>query len=101
MDWLFKRYANPFPFMDGMILTGRFTSFVEDLVQTEREEKEEKTLWEFYLHKVPEGSFDDFCDNLKNEQAHKEMSQAAIGTAINHSNHILNNFNPEREEGEA
>ena len=96
MDWLFKRYANPFPFMDGMISTGRFADFVDDFVATVVEEREEKTSWEFYLHKVFEGSFADFRDNMKNEKMHKEMSEQAIETAINHSMNILNNFNPER-----
>ena len=98
MDWLFKRYANPFPFMDGMISTGRFEAFVDDFVGTVREEREEQASWEFYLHKVMEGSFVEFRENMKNEQEHKAMSERAIETAINHSMNILNNFNPERGE---
>ncbi len=98
MDWLFKRYANPFPFMDGMILTGRFADFVDEFVAMVREEREEQTSWEFYLHKVVEGSFQDFRENMRNEKLHKEMSGKAIETALNHSMDILNNFNPERGE---
>ncbi len=98
MDWLFKRYANPFPFINGMILTGRFADFVDEFVQIVRDEREEQTSWEFYLHKVMEGSFVEFREGMKNEKSHKEMSEKAIETAINDSMNILNNFNPERGE---
>ena len=98
MDWLFKRYANPFPFINGMISTGRFADFVDDFISTVQEEREEQVSWEFYLHKVMEGSFQDFRENMKNEKSHKEMSEKAIETAINDSVNILNNFNPERGE---
>ena len=96
MDWLFKRYANPFPFLNGMILTGRFADFVDEFVQVLKDEREEQTSWEFYLHKVMEGSFQDFKEGMKNEKSHKEMSSKAIETAINDSVNILNNFNPEK-----
>ena len=98
MDWLFKRYANPFPFINGMISIGRFTDFIDEFMQTLNDEKEEQTSWEFYLHKVMEGSFIDFKEGLKNEREHKEMSERAIETAISDSVNILNNFNPERGE---
>lgn len=98
MDWLFARYANPFPFINGMILTGRFEAFVDNFIATIKEEKEEQTSWEFYLHKVMEGSFKDFQEGMKIERAHKEMSERAIEAAINDSVNILNNFNPERGE---
>lgn len=98
MDWLFKRYANPFPFINGMIFTGRFADFVDEFVQIVRDEKEEQTSWDFYLHKVMEGSFIEFRESMKNEKTHKEMSEKAIETAINDSMNILNNFNPERGE---
>ena len=60
MDLLFKRYANPFPFMDGMIQTGRFSEFVQQILEKTNSEREEQTAWEFFLHKVWEGSFADF-----------------------------------------
>ena len=99
MDLLFKRYTSPFPFMGGMIATGHFSDFIDGLYKAERDEIEEKALWEFYLHKVTsETSFNDFKENLKVERDHKEMSERAIETTLNESINILNNFNPERGE---
>jgi hypothetical protein len=97
MDWLFKRYANPFLFIDGMLATGRFLEFVENFAATVQEEKEERTLWEFFLHRALtfEGSFDDFRAKLKEDAELKELSGKQIETTVNNTFDILNNFNPE------
>ena len=100
MDLLFKRYASPFLFMDGYILTGRFSEFVDEFVQTVMKENEEETSWEFYLHKVQEGSFKDFMDELDNNTKNQNMSERTIETTIQNSMDILNNFTP-TEGGEA
>ncbi len=100
MDLLFKRYASPFLFMDGMILTDRFSEFVDEFVQTVMKENEEETSWEFYLHKVQEGSFKDFMDELDNNTKNQNMSERTIETTIQNSMDILNNFTP-TEGGEA
>lgn len=52
MDLLFSRYASPFLLLDQMILTDRFSAFVSELLRIRNEEKDEQTLWEFFLHKV-------------------------------------------------
>ena len=99
MDLLFKRYASPFPFMGGMIATGRFCDFVDGIFKAEREERDDKALWEFYLHKVSSDiSFNDFREKLKIEAEHKEMTEQAMEATINESINILKNFNPERGE---
>ena len=95
MDWLFKRYANPFLFIDGYLQAGRFLDFIEDFVATIQEEKEEQYQWEFFLHKVPEGSFADFRAKLKEDKELKELSATQIETTVNDTFNILNNFNPE------
>jgi hypothetical protein len=95
MDWLFSRYANPFLFIDGMLGTGRFLEFVENFAATVQEEKEERLQWEFFLHRVPEGSFADFRERLKEDAKHKELPAKQIETTLNDTFNILNNFNPE------
>ena len=92
MDSLFKRYANPFLFMDGMIHTGRFNYFVRSFWKEIHEEDNEKTLWDFYLHRVFEGSFDDFRAGIENEKKNRSMSEQTMETTIKHSMNILKNF---------
>ena len=100
MDLLFKRYASPFPFLDGMIRCGRFNEFVINLVKTVNQEREDTTDWEFFLHKVWEGSFADFRAEMKTNKENMNLSQGTIETTILHSMNILNNFNPDVDGGE-
>ena len=99
MDLLFKRYASPFLFINGMIQTGRFCEFVYSFTKTINAEKEEETSWEFFLHRVFEGSYADFKEMLRNNKNNKNLSERTIETTVQHSMKILNNFNPD-ERGE-
>ena len=97
MDLLFKRYASPFLFIDGMMQTGRFSEFVSELVKAFNEEREEKTMWEFYLHKVdPSVSYADFVESLENDKQLQNMTEEDKAASVNIAMSILNNFNPER-----
>lgn len=96
MDLLFARYADPFSFINGMILTGRFDEFVSSFMQTIHEEKEEETQWQFFLHKVLEGSYEEFKNRVKVRTEHQNMSERTIETTVKHSMNILQNFNPEK-----
>ena len=100
MDLLFKRYASPFPFLNGMIQTGRFSEFVSSLVKTVNQEREDETDWEFFLHKVWEGSFADFRAEMQTNKDNMNLSQGTIETTILHSMNMLNNFNPDTDGGE-
>lgn len=100
MDLLYQRYASPFSFIDGMILTGRFGEFVENFVQTINEEKEEKNTWDFWLHRVWEGSFAEFKERLRIDNENQNMSKGTIETTVQDSLNILKNFNPQNEGGE-
>ena len=99
MDLLSKRYANPCFFMDGMIQTGRFGEFVTSFVQTINDEKESDVNWQYFLHKVWEGSFSDFLDEIKTNKQNQNLSKGTIETTIQYSMKILNNFTPD-EGGE-
>lgn len=100
MDLLFKRYASPFLFINGMIQTSRFTEFVENLIATSNKEKEEEHLWRYFLSvrmQFYEGSFDDFRESLKNDRNNAALSVDDIETTIQNSMNILQNFNPEQK----
>lgn len=96
MDLLFKRYANPFPFMDGMIRTRRFSDFVQQFLEKHNSEREEQINWEFFLHKVWEGSFADFKADIDTNKKNQGMSKRTMETTIKNSMDILKKFNPEK-----
>lgn len=96
MDLLFKRYASPFLFIEGMLQTGRFSEFVSEFIHTINVENEDETSWEFFLHKVQEGSFASFKDELETNRLNQNISKTEIDNTVQHSIDILNNFNPER-----
>lgn len=96
MDLLSKRYASPCFFLNGMIQTGRLDEFVNDFMQITNDETEEQVNWEFYLHKVVEGSFKDFIEELKTDKENKNMSKRTIETTVKNSLDILQNFKPEK-----
>lgn len=100
MDLLFKRYASPFLFIDGMIQTGRFTEFVENLIDISNKEKEDKSLWEYYLSvrmQFYEGTFNDFRKGVETDKKNAALSVDDIETTIQNSMNILQNFNPEKK----
>ena len=94
MDLLFTRYASPFSFIEGMIQTGRFDEFVVEFLKTVSDEREEKTMWEIYLHKIHEGSYKDFVDEIENDKKNQNMTEDDKESILQNSLSILNNFNP-------
>lgn len=79
-----------------MLEVGRFAEFVDNVIKNDNKEKDEKALWEYYLFRFVEGSFEDFKEGLKNDRENANMTAKDIETTINHSMKILNNFNPEK-----
>ena len=96
MDRLFARYADPFSFINGMILSGRFHEFVVSFWNNTQKEINEEKSWEFYLHRVMEGSFEDFMNEQKTDAENRNMPERAIETTMKHTNDILKKFNPEK-----
>ena len=94
MDLLFKRYASPFSFVNEMIKSGRFQEFVVEFANTISKEKEEQKSWEFFLHKVWEGTYQGFVSDMENNKNDLTMTKQTIETTVNHSLNILNNFKP-------
>ena len=99
MDLLCRRYASPFSIINQYLKVGRFAFFVDSIIRTENEEKDEKTLWEYYLSprmQFYEGSFDEFKEGLKNDRNNANLSAKSIEATVNDSMQILKNFNPEK-----
>lgn len=103
MDLLFKRYADPFSFINGMILAGRFCAFVDDFIQTinreiedQNKEKEMQWHWELWLHRILDQSFSDYLDGIKTTQDNQQMSARTVETTINESMKILQKLSPEK-----
>ena len=96
MDLLFARYADPFSFINGMILSGRFDEFVTSFMKTINAEKEEETSWQFFLHKVLDGSYSDFREKMRIRNDHQTMSARTVETTIKDSMKILKKLNPEK-----
>lgn len=93
MDLLFKRYAGPFLLLDEMIETGRLAEFVCEFVNIVNAETEEKSLWEFFLHKVFDKSYYEFVEETKHMSETTKLVD--FETAIKESYSILENFVPE------
>jgi hypothetical protein len=96
MDLLFKRYASPFSILDGYIQTSRLCDFIDVFCKR----KIEDDRWEFFLHKVWDKSYPEFCEALQTAQDLHNMSEDNIKTTIEKSMNILENFTPEQGEGE-
>ena len=96
MDLLFKRYADPFSLVDGYIQTGRFCEFIGAFIAQQNEDDR----WEFFLHKVWDKTYKDFCETLQTSQDLQSMSNATIEATVKKSMDILGNFHPDQEEGE-
>ena len=92
MDLLFKRYASPFLLIDNLILIGSSSSFVDDFINFINKEKEEQINWEFFLHKVFDKSWKEFCDEVSQPIDDKEID---LGATVKKSKDMLNNFTPE------
>ena len=96
MDLLFKRYADPFSLLDGYIQTSRFCEFIVNFWK----QKTEDELWDFYMHKVWDKSFNEFRESMQTTQDLQQMSDGEIEATVEKSMNILGNFNPDQGEGE-
>lgn len=92
---VFQRYASPMVILDKMILTGRFSEFVQEFVRIRNEELEDQTRWEFWLHKVFDMSFKEFLDKADRGSESKEtLSDEVLEATIKESMGIINGFCP-------
>lgn len=97
MDLLSKRYASPFSLLDNLIQAEQFNEWVEYFLNKQAQEDNDKKMWEFFLHKVFDKSFDEWEKEAKTGQASNTvgvMDEAKKEEIIKRSEGILNGFNP-------
>lgn len=76
-----------------MISSHRLTEFVHEVLRMHNDETEEKTMWEFWLHKVHELSFADFVKKMKTQTAEPEtIPDEQLEQITKESMEILNGF---------
>ena len=92
MDLLFVRYASPFILLDSFITTNSLNDFVNDFFNFVIEERNEKSQWEFFLHKVYDKSWSEFSYDIEQSENQKPID---LGATLMKSKNMLNNFTPE------
>lgn len=82
--------------MDKMILTMRFTEFVNEVVKIKNEETKEQTEWEFWLHKVFNMTYQEFIGTVNRTNGVEESvaSDEELATIVVESKGIINGFCP-------
>ena len=94
MDLLFTRYASPFVLLDNLIANASLSTFIDDFFKFIGEEKQEETKWQFFLHKVFDKSWKEFCEEIDSTNKAEKID---LGATIKKSYDMLNNFAPEGE----
>ena len=92
MDLLFVRYASPFILLDSFITTNSLNDFINDFFNFVIEERNEKSQWEFFLHKVYDKSWKEFSNEIVQAENQKPID---LGATLMKSKNMLNNFTPE------
>jgi hypothetical protein len=79
--------------LDRMIATKRLTNFIHEFLRIRNDELEEKSMWEFWLHRVHDMSFNDFVKKAKTVAAEPEtLEDEKIESIIADSQNILQGF---------
>ena len=91
MDLLFVRYASPFILLDSFITTNSLNDFVNDFFNFVIEERNEKSQWEFFLHKVYDKSWNEFVNDIETSE---NQTPIDLGATLVKSKNMLSNFTP-------
>lgn len=81
--------------IDTMIKGRRFKAFVDDLVNRHNTEEEERTMWEYWLHRIFDKSFADFMSEIKpnsKKTTTKQDTTTDWTKVVAESRDILNDF---------
>lgn len=82
--------------LDNLIQAEQFNGWVEYFLNKQAQEDNDKKMWEFFLHKVFDKSFDEWEKEAKTGQASNTvgvMDEAKKEEIIKRSEDILNGFN--------
>lgn len=79
--------------LDRMIATKRLTNFIHEFLRIRNDELEEKFMWEFWIHRVHDMSFNDFVKKAKTAATEPEtLEDEKIESIIAESQNILQGF---------
>ncbi len=83
------------PLLNQLLQAGRFSGGIDDLIALRNEELEERTAWEYYLHRIFDQSFEEFREQAKPPQELQNLQQydsRYVETTIEKSKGILQKF---------
>lgn len=86
---LYQRYGKPLELLQQMVETGQLCEFIDELGQIRNEELQEKTKWEYYLHKVYDKSFEEFMKQIEEPTAPEAMGKDRMVEIVKDSLDIL------------
>ena len=94
MDLLAQRYASPFLMLDEFIRLNQLHDFAIEILDTIAKEKVHDARWEFYLHKVWDVTFDEYCRicDEKTDSSDSKMSEKEILNVVSESRKMLEGF---------
>lgn len=79
--------------INGMIRTRRLFEFVNKLVEMHNEEEKDKTIWEVWLHRVLDKSYNEFREALEDNQK-AAPTQEEVTNIVVETKTMLNDFVP-------
>ena len=72
-----------------MLEAGQLVEFIDEMMQIRYEELQEKTMWEYYLHRVYDMSFEEFVQQTKEPPASEPMGEDRMVEIVKDSLEIL------------
>ena len=95
-DLLYQRYSNPLELLDLMIQSGRLEEFLHEMLHIRKEEMEDKSLWEAWLHKIWDMEWSDYyaSRNKKSSTTNAAPPKEKLTETVRTSEQILMNFCP-------
>lgn len=82
--------------LDKMILTGRLTEFVQEILKIRNEELIDQARWDVWLHKIFDMEFGEYLAKLNNEAPTEEEipDDSVLEATVKESWGIINDFCP-------
>lgn len=82
--------------LDKMILTGRLTEFVQEVLKIRNEELIDQARWDVWLHKIFDMEFGEYLKKLNNEAPTEEEipDDSVLEATVKESWGIINDFCP-------
>ena len=77
-----------------MIRTCRLEEFVGEVIQMHNDEQKEKTLWDVWLHRIFDKSYNEFMESI-GEGSGVKTSDEELAEIVSDNRNMLKSFIPE------